>query len=154
MNPLLMHSAYTPTVQLLRDYLFVIPLLVMLLAEISKVIVHGLRTGNWHEKIFQPGGMPSSHSAFVMSLVIIVGHKLGTTSPEFAIAFVFACVMWYDAMSSRRAIGEQAKVLNRLQHWEHLKERLGHSFAEVMGGMMFGAAVTMMGIWVSGTAGF
>ncbi|MBI1813244.1 divergent PAP2 family protein [Candidatus Peregrinibacteria bacterium] len=135
---------------LFRDYLFLIPVVVALLSEFTKVVLHGLKTGNWHEKILQPGGMPSSHSAFVVSLVIIVGRTLGTTSPEFAIAFVFACLTWYDAMSSRRAIGEQAKLLNRLQHWEHLKERLGHSFGEVVGGIVFGTVVTMAGIWVSG----
>jgi acid phosphatase family membrane protein YuiD len=75
---------------------------------------------------------------------------LGIESTEFAIAFVFACVMWYDAMSSRRAIGEQARLLNRLQHWEKLKERLGHSFKEVVGGIVFGAVVTMVGIWAAG----
>jgi acid phosphatase family membrane protein YuiD len=52
-------------------------------------------------------------------------------------------------MSSRRAIGMQAKLLNRLQHWEHLKERLGHSFSEVVGGIVFGSVVTWVGIWIS-----
>jgi uncharacterized protein len=93
--------------------------------------------------------MPSSHSAFVTSLLIIVGRKLGPESVEFAIAFVFAAVVWYDAMSVRKAVGEQAEVLNRLQHWEHFSERLGHSFAQVMVGIGFGAVVTAIGIWVS-----
>lgn len=134
----------------LRTYLFLIPLLVALLSEITKVIIHAIRTGNWEERLFQPGGMPSTHSAFVMSLVIIVGKKMGIESTEFAITFVFACLMWYDAMSSRRAIGEQAKLLNRLQHWEKMKERLGHSFKEVVGGIVFGTVVTLAGIWAAG----
>ena len=67
----------------------------------------------------------------VTSLLIVVGKKLGIASPEFAIAAVFSCLTWYDAMSSRRAIGEQAHVLNRLQHWQHFSERLGHSFKQV-----------------------
>ena len=82
--------------------------------------------------LFRSGGMPSSHSAFVTSLLIVVGWKAGPESIEFAIAFVFACLVWYDAVSSRHAIGEQAKILNRLQKWEHLTERLGHSFKEVI----------------------
>lgn len=132
----------------LHTYLFVIPICVLILTEITKVTVEGIRTGNWHARIFHPGGMPSSHSAFVMSLVIIVARRLGPASPEFAIAFVFACVTWYDAMSSRRAIGEQAKVLNRLQHWKKFSEQLGHSAKEVLAGMLFGAVVTMVGIWI------
>jgi acid phosphatase family membrane protein YuiD len=134
---------------LLRLYPFLIPLVVMLLCEMTKVITEGFESGNWKGGLFRAGGMPSSHSAFVMSLLIVVGRKLGMQSTEFAIAFVFALITWYDAMSSRRAIGEQAKLLNRLQSWEHLTERLGHSFLEVIGGICFGAAITMIGIWLS-----
>ena len=139
----------SPLHTLLRDYLFITPLAVLVLTEITKLIVEGFRTGNWHERLFHPGGMPSSHSAFVMSLLIVVWHKLGVHSVEFTIAFVFACVVWYDSMSSRRAIGQQAHILNKLQKWEHFTERLGHSFAEVMAGILFGAVVTAMGIALS-----
>ncbi|MFA5800691.1 MAG: divergent PAP2 family protein [Candidatus Peribacteraceae bacterium] len=134
---------------LLQQYLFLIPLIVGLLSEGLKIITEGIERGAWHEGLFRSGGMPSSHSAFVMSLLIVVQQKLGADSVEFAIAFVFACIVWYDALSSRRAIGEQAKILNRLQHWEHFTERLGHSLKEVIGGILFGAAVTMLGIWIA-----
>lgn len=135
--------------QLLRDYLFLIPVTVMVLSEITKATVEYTHTGRWHEGLFKTGGMPSSHSAFVTSLLIVVDRKLGATSTEFAIAFVFACVVWYDALSVRRAIGQQAEILNRLQHWQHFRERLGHSFKEVVAGILFGAAVTMVGIEVT-----
>ncbi len=134
---------------ILRTYPFLIPLVVLILTEITKMFVEQVKTGSWHARLFHPGGMPSSHSAFVMSLLIIVARRLGMDSPEFAIAFVFAAITWYDAMSSRRAIGDQAKVLNRLQHWQHFTEQLGHSFMEVLGGVIFGAAITFIGIWLS-----
>lgn len=132
----------------LREYLFLIPIAVLILSEATKWMIDGIR-GDWRPRPFHPGGMPSSHSAFVMSMLIVVGRKLQLTSPEFAIAFVFACVTWYDAMSSRRAIGLQAKMLNRLQHWEHFTEQLGHSAKEVLCGMLFGAVVTLVGITLS-----
>jgi uncharacterized protein len=134
---------------LLRLYPFLIPLVVMLLCEATKIVTEGFERGNWRGGLFRPGGMPSTHSAFVTSLLIVVGRKTGLESIEFAIAFVFAGITWYDAMSSRRAIGEQAKVLNRLQKWATFSERLGHSFVEVIGGIVFGAAVTLLGIWLS-----
>lgn len=134
---------------LLRLYPFLIPLVVGILCEITKIVQEGIRTGRWHEGLFRPGGMPSTHSAFVTSLLIVVWRKLGTESVEFAIAFVFACIIWYDAMNSRRAIGEQAQVLNRLQKWRHFAERVGHSFREVVGGIVFGGLVTWLGIWLS-----
>ncbi|MFA6038667.1 MAG: divergent PAP2 family protein [Candidatus Peribacteraceae bacterium] len=135
---------------LLHTYLFLIPLVVLILAEITKMLVEQVKTGSGHLRLFHPGGMPSSHSAFVTSLLIIVGKKLGVESVEFAIAFVFASITWYDAFSSRHAIGEQAKILNRLQHWQHLTERLGHTLKEVVGGILFGALVTAMGVWIAG----
>ena len=134
---------------LFRLYPFLIPLVVGLLCEATKLVYEGLRTGNWHEGIFRSGGMPSTHSAFVTSLLIVVWRKLGVESVEFAIALVFACVTWYDAMNARRAIGLQAHILNRLQKWEHLVERVGHSMREVFGGILFGAVVTWVGIWLS-----
>ena len=134
---------------LLRLYPFLIPLVVGLLCEATKVIIEGIRTGNWHDGIFRSGGMPSTHSAFVMSLLIVVWAKTGAESIGFAIAFVFAVIVWYDAMSSRRAIGEQAVALNRLQHWKHFSERVGHSGKQVLGGIVFGGAVTWLGIVLS-----
>jgi acid phosphatase family membrane protein YuiD len=132
----------------LSTYIFVIPLIVGLCAELLKVIIEGFEKRSWHEGLFRPGGMPSSHSALVTSLLIIVSYRSGLDSTLFAVAFVFASIVWYDAMSSRRAIGKQAEVLNRLQHKEHLSERLGHSFKEVVGGIIFGGAITLLGIWV------
>jgi acid phosphatase family membrane protein YuiD len=133
-----------------RNYLFLLPLTTLFLCEIAKSLVESARTGSWHEPLFRPGGMPSSHSAFVTSLLIVVGHRLSPRSPEFAIAVVFACVMWYDAMSSRRAIGEQAVALNALQKKKKFAERLGHTFPQVVAGIAFGVVVTMIGAWVIG----
>lgn len=135
--------------QLLHDYVFLIPLVVLVLCELVKMLVESFRTGDGHLALFRPGGFPSSHSAFVTSLLIIVAYKLGLQSVEFAIAFVFAGVVWYDAMSVRRAVGEQAKALNKLQNLQHFAERLGHSFLEVLGGVGFGAVITVVGIAVS-----
>lgn len=134
---------------LLRTYIFLIPLIVGLLAEVAKIAIEGFERGAWHEGIFRSGGMPSSHSAFVTALLIVVAERAGIESVEFAMSTVFACIVWYDAASSRRAIGEQAKILNRLQKWTHLSERLGHSLLEVIGGIIFGAVVTSIGIWMA-----
>ena len=127
---------------LLSSYPFLIPLLVGLLAEVLKIVSEGIEQGKWRDGLFRPGGMPSSHSAFVMSLLIVVGVKSGLDSGIFAIAFTLACLTWYDAVSSRHAIGEQAKILNRLQKWTRLPERLGHSLLEVIIGAMFGGLMT------------
>ena len=46
-------------------------------------------------------------------------------------------------------LGLQAEALNRLQHWKHFKTQVGHSLLEVVGGVVFGAVVTWVGIWLS-----
>jgi acid phosphatase family membrane protein YuiD len=137
------------SILILRQYIFLIPLVVMILTEIAKVIVEYARTGSWQSGMFQSGGMPSSHSAFVTSLLIIVANRTGTQSVAFAISFVFAAIVWYDAMSVRREVGLQAEVLNKLQRKKHFQERVGHSFMQVIVGILFGAAVTQIGIWLS-----
>jgi len=134
---------------ILRQYLFLIPVVVMFLSELTKVGVEYIRTGQWHAGLFRTGGMPSTHSAFVTSLLIIVERKTGSQSLEFAMAFVFAAVVWFDAITLRREVGLQAEMLNRLQQWQHFTERVGHSFKEVIAGIIFGTAVTYVGIWIS-----
>ncbi|PIR52537.1 hypothetical protein COU76_05780 [Candidatus Peregrinibacteria bacterium CG10_big_fil_rev_8_21_14_0_10_49_10] len=138
--------------QLLQVYIFLIPLVVLVLTECMKVVVEWARGGVWHQKLFHPGGMPSTHSAFVTSLLIVVWRKLGIESTEFAIAFCFACFVWYDAMVTRRVLEEQSKLLNRIQHFKKFAEDVGHSALEVVAGILFGAMVTAVGIWFSDQA--
>lgn len=134
----------------LSHYLFLIPLVVAMMCEITKLTIEGWKQGNIpFEKLFHAGGFPSTHSALVTSLVIVVGKKMGIDSVEFAITLVFAAIVWYDAMHARRELGLQAEVLNRLQRWQKFQTNLGHSFMEVLGGIAFGAVVTMVGIWLS-----
>ncbi len=139
----------------LKSYVFLIPLAVLVLSDITKVLVdcarrrESLLSGHWLGNLFRPGGIPSTHSAFVTSLLIVVAYREGFSSTLFAVTFVFACVVWYDAFGVRQAVGQQAEILNRLQRWKHFSERLGHSFVEVLAGIAFGAIVTAVGIWLA-----
>lgn len=119
-------------------YPFAVCVLVMLVTEITKHLNEGLRVGMW----FKHGGMPSSHSAFVTSLMMVVGDIDGIRSSTFAIATVFAGIVWYDAAFVRKQVGKQAKALNILQQLEEFSERVGHSTMEVAGGIVFGGALT------------
>lgn len=110
----------------------------MIAAEITKHINEGLRVGMW----FKHGGMPSSHSAFVTSLLFVTGTYDGISSTTFAIASVLAGIVWYDAAFVRSQVGKQAKTLNLIQQLEEFSERVGHSVAEVIGGILFGGFLT------------
>lgn len=127
--------------QFLTEYPFVICAIIMVLAEVTKHLFEGTVRGIW----FQHGGMPSSHSAFVSSLLIVVGTIDGMGSTTFAVATVFAGIVWYDAAFVRSQVGKQAKALNILRQLEEFSERIGHSVAEVIGGIIFG---TTLSYWI------
>lgn len=99
--------------------------------------------------IIGTGGMPSSHSAFIVSLTVGIGRVSGIDSPVFALSFVFASIVMYDAMGIRRAAGEHAKLLNSIMSTDNifkmnhkkLKELLGHTPFEVLGGLILGIIV-------------
>lgn len=104
------------------------------------------------------GGMPSSHSAFVTALAVGVGLFMGFDTAEFAIAFALMVVVTYDAAGVRRQAGIHAQrinlILNELMSGhqiteKQLKEVLGHTPFEVLGGVLTGfiAAILVWFIW-------
>lgn len=104
-------------------------------------------------KLFQSGGMPSSHSSSTVALTVMVFYQCGYASAEFAICCLFSFIVMYDAAGVRHAAGQQARVLNYfLENWEELtrtpkmmekklKEFLGHTPLEVIAGALLGVLV-------------
>lgn len=84
-------------------------------AQFSKGVIYSLknRRFNWRE-FFQSGHMPSSHAAVALALATTIGLKNGWGSAIFAVAFIFAIVVVYDATHVRRATGEQGRALKPL----------------------------------------
>ena len=119
-----------------------------LLAQLLKVPFHYLEHKEWDfTRCIGSGGMPSSHSSSVCTLATCVGLQQGFSTPLFAISFVFAIIVMYDAAGVRKAAGEQAKILNRIikkfekQEFhidQELKELIGHTKPEVIGGALLG----------------
>ena len=109
-------------------------------------------------RFFGSGGMPSSHTAFVVSLAIMVGAQEGFDSTLFAVVAAFATIVMYDATGVRRETGRQAEVLNEIiQHVfvdgkpitdEELKELVGHTKVEVAGGFVIGVAVACVFLFI------
>ena len=105
-------------------------------------------------RCFGMGGMPSSHSAFVFSLMLAIGIQETLASPLFAVAFGLAAVVIYDAMGVRRETGKQGEVLNQIVSQvlvegkpiteKQLKELVGHSPLEVAAGVIVGTLVTLI----------
>ena len=130
-------------------------------AAFSWVVAQGIKVliSLWLDKkldwrrCFGMGGMPSSHSAFVFSLMLSVAVRETVASTQFALAFALAAVVIYDAMGVRRETGKQGEVLNQILSQvlvegkpiteKQLKELVGHTPLEVIGGVIVGSLVTL-----------
>ena len=103
------------------------------------------------KRLFQTGGMPSSHSSFTMAMTTSTGLITGFDSAPFAIAFTISLIVMYDAAGLRRAVGKQASVLNQIVtevfsghpnlSSQRFRELLGHTPVEVFIGALLGTAV-------------
>lgn len=123
-------------------------------AQIIKTIIDCILNKNFNaERLFGSGGMPSSHSATVCSLTVAAGLCYGPGSFEFAVSFVLAMIVMYDAMGVRRETGKQARLLNTLLLenplklsgevlQERLKEYVGHTPLQVFAGAVLGIGMT------------
>lgn len=145
--------------ELFNNYLFVCAVMGWFTAQFLKTLLVLITTRRFvPERLFGAGGMPSAHSATVTALTIASARACGLGSTEFAFAFVMAAVVIYDAMGVRRAAGEQAKVINKIvkinnsdnyegndiEDVEELKETLGHTPIEVLGGVLLGMLIAMV----------
>ena len=132
----------------------IVPLLLWFVIQTFKVVWELIRTHKFNfKRIIGAGGMPSSHSAISSVIATMIGKSQGFDSPMFALAFVFACVVMYDAAGIRRAAGKQAKLLNKIvetkeltsiQVQEKLVEVLGHTPFQVFVGMILGIIVGLI----------
>ena len=108
---------------------------------------------NWH-RLMEAGVMPSSHTAAVISLAVMVGAMEGWATPMFAISLVLAFIVMYDATHVRRETGHQSEVLNEILRKvfvdgqpisdDDLKEIIGHTPLEVFFGSLLGIATAVI----------
>ena len=141
------------------NYVLFAAVLSWCIAQVIKTIIHLIRYKKFKmERLFGSGGMPSSHSALVCSATIAVSRQVGPDSAEFAVMFLLAIIVMYDAMGVRRAAGMHAKELNRMHKYfesknqvqdlqlrpKELKEYLGHTPLEVLGGALLGILIALL----------
>ena len=135
---------------LLQNYMLVAAVVSWFLAQVIKTAIdayfnHGI---HW-ERLTGSGGMPSSHSSTVVALVTASALQYGFQSPAFAVSFVLASVVMYDATGVRRETGKQAVLLNKILednpfNWKpeefqmKLKEYVGHTPLQVLMGAILG----------------
>ena len=126
-----------------------------LLAQFLKFLLYSFieKKINWR-RIWGSGGMPSSHTAFTLALAVSIGLTEGFQTTAFAIAFALMGIVIYDAMGVRYETGKQGAVINQILNElfvegkpltdERLKELVGHSPIEVLGGALVGVIIILI----------
>ena len=127
------------------------------LAQVIKVPLYFLQTRRWNwALLFTTGGMPSSHSALMTATTLAIGLYYGLDHPTFALGVALTMIVTYDAAGVRQQAGIHAQRINvifgELLHGHPVSERdlrevLGHTPLEVIGGILLGLAVAT-GQWL------
>ena len=138
-----------------NDYRYlVVPFFTWIGIQLFKIIWEYAETKRLNiRRLWGAGGMPSAHSAVVVSITTMIARSQGFSSPLFALSFVFSMVVLYDACGVRRAAGKQAALLNKIietpgltgvQVSERLVEVLGHTPVQVFVGALLGVVVGLI----------
>lgn len=149
--------------EIFTNHVLFVPLISWITSQIMKAIINLCIYKKFSlERLFGDGGMPSAHSATVMSLCIMVGWVAGFGSPIFALSFIFAVVVMRDALGVRRETGKQAasikqlaESVNKIFHTkdseiktENLKVLVGHTPSQVILGAITGAFIAILYILI------
>lgn len=138
-------------VQLPKNRFLIVPVLTWFCIQVFKVVWDLVTTKKFNfKRILGAGGMPSSHTAIVVSLSVLIGREYGFDSAIFALSMIFSFIVMYDAAGVRRAAGKQARLLNKIvetpglsdiEVQERLVEVLGHTPFQVIVGAIIGIIV-------------
>ena len=131
----------------------IIPIIVGLTAHLIKsFLIVKKRRQIKLSYFFEYGNMPSAHTAFVVSLISVIGYCDGIASSSFAIAFVFAFIVIDDALRFRRSLESYGEAINLIaqkspgilgnKKMPALEERVGHRISEVIVGAILGFLLT------------
>lgn len=149
-------------------YVFVACLSACLLAQLLKPLGYYFINNKWDFKLIAAsGGMPSSHTSLVTALSVSVGLTDGFTSNTFYIALCFACIISFDAANVRYYAGQNISLTHKLIsdlkeltsmnlrlddpiYQKKMKEVLGHTYFEVLGGIILGIAVSYLCYFIFG----
>ena len=140
--------------EVLNNHVLIGSLIAWAIAQSIKVPLEFLRTRRWKwTLLFDPGGMPSSHTALVIGLAHGIGLHSGYDSPLFALSVALAMIVIYDATGVRRQAGKHAALINAMIQdlatghplkEEQLREVLGHTPLEVLAGFLLGIVVAQI----------
>jgi hypothetical protein len=130
------------------------PIIAGLIAQVAKLVFKTNGKKLSFKNIASYAGMPSGHSAMVISLATIIGLEQGFSSPLFAFSLIFAIIVIRDAVGLRRYLGQHGQTLNALvkdldedemldRSYPLLLEKIGHTPAQVLVGSLIGFFISL-----------
>ena len=146
-------------VGILHNDILLSALVAWLTAQGLKVPMEYFRSHRWQwAMMLAAGGMPSSHSALIVGATQAIGLHQGYDSPLFALGVVISMIVTYDSAGVRRQAGKHAERINilfdelmrgQMPDEKELREVLGHTPLEVVGGILLGIVVATL-MWLIG----
>lgn len=124
--------------------LLMVPSIAFVVTVLLKGIVYWIKTGKLDlARSLWSGGMPSVHSAVVVSLTTAVALKHTVNDDLFAIAMAFTVIIIYDAINVRYESGLHATAINESIGEKKFKESLWHLPSEAFAWSIMGIIVAI-----------
>lgn len=131
--------------------LVLIPIIAGVATQVIKFIIQAAKGELRWMTLQEYGGMPSAHTAFVVSLDTVIWLQDGWTSPAFAVAVIFSLLIIRDAIGLRQFLSQHGRVLNMLikdlpdemeaKYPSKLTERMGHTPLQAFVGGVLGFVI-------------
>lgn len=131
----------------MAEYIYLIaPISGWVVAQSIKFALTLRKEGVKIQDAVQSGGMPSSHTAFMVALTTVIGLNLGISDVIFGVCFAVTGVIIYDALGVRRTTGQQTVAIKKLALSSKTKintldNAKGHTLPEVAVGALVGVGV-------------
>ena len=136
-------------------HILLAPLISLFIVQVIKPFLKSNKRKLSLKSLMAYSGMPSGHSALVISLATIIGFEEGIKSPLFSISIILAIIVIRDALGIRRYLGQHGHILNVLvkdlkdddvleAKYPYLLEKIGHTPAQVLVGSTIGLLVSII----------
>ncbi|MEM4268373.1 MAG: divergent PAP2 family protein [Candidatus Woesearchaeota archaeon] len=140
-------------IEAIRNKIVISCVIVLLFSQAIKMTIDYFNKRLTWKSIVETGGMPSSHAAVVTALTVSVWFEEGM-STVFIVCAVFAAIIIRDSFGVRQATGQNTQLIKRVIRVLNLQDRfrnikiqeiLGHTFLQVLVGVIIGIVVS---VWV------
>jgi len=136
-----------------KYYYLIIPLIVIIIIQIIKIIVRIFQGKFVWKNLVDYGGMPSGHTALVVSLTTLIALDYGPDNIFFVISLIITILIIRDAIGFRRYLSDHSKAINNLikdlpdeleYKYKIQEEKIGHTTGEVLIGAIVSIILTYL----------